>query len=148
MKACIIQPPYSTDMSHSDEYFDFKMKMLDECDGTVDIIVLPEYSDVPCATTGKEDTFYYHKKYIDKLLNKCTETAKRCGAIVFVNALYDVGGNYRNTTYAYNQNGELIGKYFKKHLPPLEQEVLELQITRMNFPNRIFLKSTAYGTAF
>lgn len=30
MKACIIQPPYSTDTSHSDEYFDFKLQMLDK----------------------------------------------------------------------------------------------------------------------
>lgn len=50
MKACIIQPPYSRDVSYSDEYFTYKMNLLDECDETVDLIVLPEYSDVPCAT--------------------------------------------------------------------------------------------------
>ncbi len=126
MKACIIQPPYSMDTSYSDEYFAFKLQMLDQCDDSIDIIVLPEYSDVPCATSTKEETFFYHKKYINTLLDKCIETAKRCKSLVFVNALYDVGGNYRNTTYAYNQKGELVGKYFKKHLPPLEQEVLEL----------------------
>lgn len=126
MKACIIQPPYSLDTSFSDEYFDFKLQMLDRCDGSIDIIVLPEYSDVPCATSTKEETFYYHKKYISTLLDKCVETAKRCKALVFVNALYDIGDNYRNTTYVFNQRGELVGKYFKKHLPPLEQEVLEL----------------------
>ena len=126
MKACIIQPPYSRDVSYSDEYFDYKINRLDECDDTMDIIVLPEYSDVPCATSGVEDTLYYHNKYIDILLNKCIETAKRCNALVFVNALYDIGGNYRNTTYVYNRQGELVGKYFKKHLPPSELEELKL----------------------
>ena len=126
MKACIIQPPYSRDTANSDTYFEFKLKMLDQCDTSTDVIVLPEYSDVPCATSTKEETFYYHKKYIDILLNKCKETAIRCGAIVFVNALYDVGGNYRNTTYAFDKTGTLVGQYFKKHLPPLELEVLEL----------------------
>jgi len=126
MKACIIQPPYSRDVSFSDEYFNYKINLLDKCDETVDIIVLPEYSDVPCATSTKEETLYYHKKYIDTLLNKCIETAKRCNAVVFVNALYEINNNYRNTTYVYNQKGELIGKYFKKHLPPLELETLEL----------------------
>ena len=74
MKACIIQPPYSRDLQNSDEYFAFKLRMLDECDEHVDIIVLPEYSDVPCATTTLEETLYYHQRYIDPLLNKCEET--------------------------------------------------------------------------
>lgn len=126
MKACIIQPPYSRDLSFSDEYFDYKIDLLDKCDSTIDLIVLPEYSDVPCATSTKEETFFYHKKYINVLLDKCIETAKRCNALVFVNALYEINNNYRNTTYVYNQRGELIGKYFKKHLPPLELNTLEL----------------------
>ena len=75
MKACIIQPPYSRDVSFSDEYFDYKIKKLDECDETMDIIVLPEYSDVPCATSTREETLFYHDKYIDILLEKCIETA-------------------------------------------------------------------------
>jgi len=120
MKACVIQPPYSRDVSFSQEYFDYKINMLDNCDESMDIIVLPEYSDVPCATKDREETLYYHKIYIDILLSKCEETAKRCNAIVFVNALCLVDGNYRNTTYAYNRKGEVVGKYYKKHLPPLE----------------------------
>lgn len=126
MKACIIQPPYSRDTSFSDEFFEYKLKKLDECTEDIDIIVLPEYSDVPCATSSREETLFYHNKYIDALLDKCAETARRCNAVVFVNALCAVGDNFRNTTYAYNRQGELAGKYFKKHLPPLELNVLEL----------------------
>ena len=126
MKSCIIQPPYSRDTSFSDEYFEYKLKMLNECDDTIDIIVLPEYSDVPCATETLDETLYYHEKYINILLDKCVETAKRCNSLVFVNALSKEESGYRNTTYAYNRNGELVGKYFKKHLPPLEKEVLKL----------------------
>ena len=66
------------------------------------------------------------EKYINILLNKCIETAKRCNALVFVNALYEENNNFRNTTYVYNRKGALIGKYFKKHLPPLELNTLEL----------------------
>lgn len=126
MKACIIQPPYSRDVSLSDAYFDYKMNCLEQCDGTVDIIVLPEYSDVPCVTSTLEETLYYHERYIDRLLNKCVETAKRCRAMVFVNALSKEAGGYRNTTYCYDREGVLRGKYFKKHLPPLEMEKLAL----------------------
>lgn len=126
MKACIIQPPYSRDASFSDEYFEYKMARLDECDETVDIIVLPEYSDVPCVTSTLEETLYYHNRYIDRLIAKCRETAVRCGALVFVNALCPIGDNYRNTTYAIDKTGTTVGKYFKKHLPPLELNVLNL----------------------
>ncbi len=126
MKACIIQPPYSRDTSFSDEYFEYKLNQLDQCDESTDLIVLPEYSDVPCATETLEETIYYHEKYIQTLLEKCIATAKRCNAIVFVNALSKEETGYRNTTYAYNRNGELVGKYFKKHLPPLELDVLHL----------------------
>lgn len=126
MKVCVIQPPYSRDVSFSDEYFEFKLKQLEKCNKSIDLIVLPEYSDVPCATSDREETLFYHKKYIDVLLEKCRETAVRCDAVVFVNALFEINGNYRNTTYAFNRKGEICGRYFKKHLPPLELNVLDL----------------------
>jgi len=126
MKAYILQPPYSRDLSLSDEYFEYKMKLLDECDESADIIVLPEYSDVPCAAESLEDNLYYHDKYIDRLTSKCIETAKRCNSILFVNALSKEEKGYRNTTYCYNRKGELVGKYFKKHLPPSEVDILKL----------------------
>ena len=126
MKAYIIQPPYSNDLSLSDEYFGFKLNALDQCSSEADIILLPEYSDVPCVTNTLEDTLFYHNRYIDALLSKCVETAKRCNAMVFVNALSLEEGGFRNTTYVYDRNGNLAGKYFKKHLPPSERDILKL----------------------
>ena len=126
MKACIIQPPYSRDLALSDEYFEYKINLLEQCDSSIDIIVLPEYSDVPCVTKDLEETLYYHNKYIATLLSECISTAKRCKALVFVNALSPEPTGYRNTTYVYNREGSLVGKYFKKHLPPLEFETLAL----------------------
>ena len=121
-----MQPPYSRDVRFCEEYFQYKMNLLSQCDETADIIVLPEYSDVPCATSTLEETLYYHQKFIGPLLNKCAETARRCQAHVFVNALSKEEGGYRNTTYCYDKEGVLRGKYFKKHLPPLELETLKL----------------------
>lgn len=126
MKACVIQPPYSNDTAFCDEYFAYKLQQLDALDDSVDLIVLPEYSDVPCATKGIEDTLFFHDKYIDVLLEKCVETAQRCHAMVFVNALSKEPTGYRNTTYCYDRSGNLTGKYFKKHLPPLELNILKL----------------------
>ena len=62
MKACIIQPPYSRDTADSDRLFAYKMDMLDKCDESMDLIVLPECSDVPCATSTLEETLFYPKK--------------------------------------------------------------------------------------
>lgn len=126
MKACIIQPPYSRDVAQCDEFFAYKIDCLDRCDDSLDVIVLPEYSDVPCATSTLEETLFYHKKYINTLLDKCIETAKRCNAAVFVNALQELPTGYRNTTYCINENGDIVGHYYKKHLPPLELETLAL----------------------
>jgi len=148
MKACIVQPPYSYDLSKSDEYFDFKIKQLKNCDDTYDIIVLPEYSDVPCVTKDLEETLYYHNKYIDTLLSECISTAKRCNALVFVNALSLEPTGYRNTTYVYNREGSLAGKYFKKHLPPLEFETLSLDsgyTLEPSEPYVIELEGVRYG---
>ncbi len=120
MKASVIQVPYSMNIPDADRLFNEKIKYLEECDDSMDLIVLPEYSDVPTKTVAWEDTYELHSKYIDILLKKCSETAKRCDAVLFVNALSKTETGYRNTTYGFGRNGALIGKYFKKHLPPSE----------------------------
>lgn len=126
MKACVIQPPYSRDVTKVEELFAWKLKKLSECDDSLDVIVLPEYSDVPVVTSTLSETLAIHQKYIGPLLDACVATARRCHAMVFVNALSKEEGGYRNTTYCFDRAGNLRGKYFKKHLPPLEMEVLSL----------------------
>ena len=66
---------------------------------------------------------YYHNRYIEPLLEKCKQTAKRCHALMFVNTLSRVGDDWRNTTFCFNREGELAGKYFKKHIPPSELHI-------------------------
>ena len=117
MKACIFQPPYSRDVSLSDSYFDYKLDLLKQCDDSLDIIVLPEYSDVPCATGTLEETLYYHNLYIDTLLEACSDTAKRCNALVFVNALSKENTGYRNTICCMLLPLPALGRFTPK--PPL-----------------------------
>ena len=126
MIACILQPPYTRDPALADACFQEKMRLMDQCDPAADVIVLPEYSDVPCVTATLEETLALHEKYMGPLMEKCVETARRCGAAVFVNALSREAGGWRNTTFCYDKTGTLRGKYFKRHLPPLEREVLAL----------------------
>ncbi len=126
MKACVIQTPYSTDYSKSDEYFEITLSYLDKCDSSMDIIVLPESCDVPCLAKTKEESETSVEKYCSVLLNRVSDTAKRCNAIIFVNARFKTENGYRNTTYAFNRNGEIVGKYFKEHLVPSEVSVMKL----------------------
>ena len=59
MKACVIQPPYSNDVSYCDEYFAYKLHQLDALDDSVDLIVLPEYSDVPAPPKASRTPFSF-----------------------------------------------------------------------------------------
>ncbi len=123
MNAYVIQPPYSRDAEQADSCFEQKLKLLDACPEEADVIVLPEYSDVPCVTSTMDETLLLHRRYIGRLMEKCVETARRCRANVFVNALSEESGRWRNTTFCFNRNGELAGKYFKRHLPLLERNM-------------------------
>jgi glycerophosphoryl diester phosphodiesterase/predicted amidohydrolase len=53
-------------------------------------------------------------------LEKACKTAKRCNSLVFVNAGYKTDFGIRNTTYAIDRSGEIVGKYFKAHPAPSE----------------------------
>ena len=121
MKVCVVQPAYSTDHARSDEYFAAEMRLLDACDPSMDLIVLPEYADIPCLAKTREEAEASSARYAVPLLAKCAETAKRCGAILFVNARSSSEHGERNTTYAFDRGGELVGKYYKQH-PTLGEE--------------------------
>ncbi len=126
MKVCIIQPSYSLDYEKSDKYFNYELELLEKCDDSMDIIVMPESCDIPCLAKTKEQAEASVEKYNGKLLEKVSETAKRCNAMVFVNARFKTDKGYRNTTYAFNRNGEIVGKYFKEHPVPSEVSVMKL----------------------
>ena len=126
MRCCIIQPAYSTDYGRSDYYFEEQLKLIDRCDESMDIIVLPESCDIPCLAGSKEESELSYERYNKRLLDKVAETARRCRAIVFVNARSVEEGGLRNTTYAFNRDGEIVGKYFKQHLTPGEVTKLRL----------------------
>ena len=59
---------------------------MNECDESMDIIVLPEACDIPALAKTREESMFSSKKYNEKILTAAKETAKRCCAIVFVNA--------------------------------------------------------------
>ncbi|MBO7217762.1 MAG: hypothetical protein J6V50_03590 [Clostridia bacterium] len=120
MKVCVIQPKYSFDGNDVQKCFDGLLSLLYKCDDSMDIIVLPEYSDAPADVLGKEGFYGAFEKYNERLLSEASKTAKRCNAIVFVNAGYMTENGIRNTTHAIDRNGNVVGRYFKAHPAPSE----------------------------
>ena len=126
MKACIIQPPYYADYGRSDECFDWEMKALDGCDSTLDLIVLPESCDIPSYAATQAQRVASVERYNAALLAKAADTARRCGAVLFINARSRWDDCLRNTTYAFDKNGNMAGTYFKQHTTPGEMRSPEL----------------------
>ena len=126
MKICLIQPEYSTNYSQSDYYFEEELKLLSECDSSIDIIVCPEACDIPCLAGSKENAEKSVEKYNKKLLDFAAKTAKRCNAMLFINASDILPTGRRNTTFAFDRSGNLVGKYYKQHLTPGEVSEMKL----------------------
>ena len=116
MKARVIQPLFAQDRPGLDKSFEWTLRELEKCDPSLDIVVLPEFSEVPGATPQPEDFLKIARQYGPVLLKACSETARRCSTLVFCGAIdfdWDVP---RNATFVYGRDGALIGKYYKEHL--------------------------------
>lgn len=120
MKVCVLQPQYSFDKNDADKCFRGLLDLLDKCDDSMDIIVLPECSDALADLRSKDEYYDAVNKYNGTLIEKAQSTAKRCSAILFVNAGYITDQGIRNTTYTIDRGGNKIGRYFKAHPAPSE----------------------------
>lgn len=120
MKVCVVQPYYSFEYKDTESCFERFLKLIDSCDESMDLIVLPEYSDVMAYAATKAEFDKSVQKYNSIILDKAAKTAVRCGALVFVNAALKTESGYRNTTYGIDSKGRIISKYFKAHPAPSE----------------------------
>ena len=116
LKACVFQPPYALDVADIEKSMQWEFDALKKCDPSLDLIVLPEASDRQARVGSREQAIAAAKKYNAPLLAACAETAKRCQATVFVNALDFTPTGERNTTFAFDKTGACVGKYDKKGL--------------------------------
>ena len=107
MKAYIIQPYYSFEEKELQKCFDEMLRLLDTVGDDADIIVLPEYCDVP-ADCGSKSAFHSAiEKYNSTVKEAARAAAKRCRSIVFFNAADKTPTGWRNTTYALDRCGAL-----------------------------------------
>lgn len=115
MKARVIQPYFSLENGGYADSWRWEVEQLKKCDASLDLIVLPEFSDVPGKATN--DEFYAQLKTEGDAFRKLlSETAKRCDAIVCAGCVELTESGPRNTTFVFDRNGELVGRYIKQHL--------------------------------
>ena len=153
MKACVIQPYYSTNEKDTQSCYEAMIALLNQCDASMDLIVLPEYSDVPAYQSCKKNFDASIAERNADILSRAQQAAIRCNAVVFVNAASKGDTGYINTTYAINRQGEIVGKYFKAHPAPSEvrteaQKGNELQVDysyRFNEPYVVEIEGIRYG---
>ncbi len=131
IKACVIQPPYAFDTAKIGESIRWELDALKKCDPSLDLIVLPEASDRQGRISSREELDAAVDMYNAPLLEACAETARRCGATVFVNAIDRTPTGPRNTTFAFDRTGALAGKYDKEHLVASEWKRLRLDASYM-----------------
>ena len=101
MKVRVIQPAYTFNAEDLQKNYESMVALMDECNESLDIIVLPEYCDILAAQKGKAAYRSAIAKYNRPVMDKAIEMAKRCHSIVFINCAYEVEkGKFRNTTHA------------------------------------------------
>jgi len=122
MATRVIQPAYAPDEKGTYASFEWMLGELDRCDAKLDLIVLPEFSDVPGRVAYGAPFYSVVSNTNRRLLEKCAATAKRCDAVVFVNCLDFTSAGPRNTTWAFDRSGRNIGKYYKRHVTAVERD--------------------------
>lgn len=129
-KVCVFQSPFCVSQEDivrkSREYVEWEINTLDACNPDMDIIVLPEGSDILARCADAAQVALLSGASQKALLDKASETARRCHALVFVNCHYPTKNGIRNTTLAFGRDGEIIGKYYKQHLTRGEEQNLKL----------------------
>lgn len=126
MNLCIFQPNYPRDLNQSTKTIEKMISWLDSLDKSVDLIVLPEYSNCPGSLDKKEFQGLV-RDYSKKLLDGAKQAAKRCEALVFIGFIEDKGeGKYVNCCHMINEQGKVVHTYYKVHLTHSEKNKLGL----------------------
>ena len=110
-----MQPEYSLNPEDADICFEKMLKLMESCNEPLDLIVMPEWGDIPAAQKGRDNYHACINKYNETYLQAARDMAKRCNAITFVNCGYKSKNGWRNTTHALDRNGNTVGRYYKAH---------------------------------
>ena len=120
MKVCVIQPPYSMEVKDQEKCFEAMLTLLEKCDESLDLIVLPEYCDIPVNTPDAVSFTGSIRALNARIREAVRDLSVRTHAIVFANFAEETKEGFRNTTFAFDRKGQIVGKYYKAHPAPSE----------------------------
>ena len=121
MKLCAIQIPYAHSTADAADSVNFLIRELNECDDSCDLILTPEYSNLPAAFPLEEGREFV-RLHTPSLIDAAIAAARRCNAVVAVNYLCEIApGCFRNTTRVFDRQGNIAGDFYKQHLPNSEK---------------------------
>jgi glycerophosphoryl diester phosphodiesterase/predicted amidohydrolase len=125
MKICAFQPRYPLSADQEDVVYEEIIQELQQCKTDSDLIVLPEYANLP-GLNSRHQMERLAEVNGRRLLACAQDAARRCHALIMLNMVFDEGSGFRNTTYAIDQTGAIVHRYHKQHLTRPEIERLGL----------------------
>lgn len=120
MKVTVVQPYYSVYQEDTEACFQAFLALLSGCDESSDIIVLPEYCDIPASQRACEDFRASIRARNGIVREEVRKLAIRCRALVFANYAEDTGEGFANVTHAISPEGVELYQYYKAHPAPSE----------------------------
>ena len=122
MKVRTIQPAYTFNPEDLEKNFRGMLALMEACNEPLDVIVLPEYCDIPAAQKGRDAYRASMDRYNAPVLAAAAAMAKRCHANVFINCGHKSDYGWRNTTHVLDRDGNEVGRYYKAHPAPREDK--------------------------
>ena len=109
MNVCILQPLFPKEAAEASGFIDWILGELDRCDDTLDLIVLPEYSNAPSVYPNPDDYLADLEAFSEPLLRKVRDTCRRCGAIAAVNIARPFEGSLFQAAPFPDRTGKKVG---------------------------------------
>ena len=122
MKVCAIQIPFAHDARDAESSVDFLIRELESCDGSLDLILTPEYSNTP-AEFPEGENLRFAEAHTAHLVETARAAARRCKAVVALSYCAPTPHGWRNTTRVFDAEGEAVGDYYKQQLVSSEPRV-------------------------
>ena len=117
MRITVVQPPYFAGEQPDKKIADFLVENLKTVKSG-ELIVLPEYSNAGGLSDAESERKALPRA--KEMLEIAAASAKEKHALVAINVLEERNGKLKNSTYLFDENGNIAFVYDKIHLPPSE----------------------------